>query len=80
VCCLCLLQGRVAGLLWPRPFLNKLSNALFIRKFWCRIANSLRDGTITSKDTHRMGDEQIFSKNLHPSLFNDDLSNELNFG
>ncbi len=26
-------QGRVAGLLWPRPFLNKLSNALVSRKF-----------------------------------------------
>ncbi len=33
VCCLCLLQGRVAGLLRPRPFLNKLSNALVSRKF-----------------------------------------------
>jgi hypothetical protein len=30
---LCLFQGRVAGLLQPRPFLNKLSNALVIRKF-----------------------------------------------
>jgi hypothetical protein len=33
VCCLCVLQGRVGGLLRPRPFLNKLSNALFSRKF-----------------------------------------------
>ncbi len=33
VWCLCLFQGRVAGLLRPRPFLNKLSNALVSRKF-----------------------------------------------
>jgi len=33
LCCLCLLQGRFAGLLRPRPFLNKLSNALVSRKF-----------------------------------------------
>jgi hypothetical protein len=33
MCCLCLFQGRVAGLLWPRPFLNKLSIALSNRKF-----------------------------------------------
>jgi hypothetical protein len=30
---LCLLQGRVAGLLQPRPFLNKMSNALVSIKF-----------------------------------------------
>ncbi len=32
MCCLCLLQGRVVGLL-PRPFLHKLSIALVSRKF-----------------------------------------------
>ncbi len=31
--CLSLLQGRVAGLLRPRPFIHKLSNALVSRKF-----------------------------------------------
>ncbi len=30
---LCLLQGRDAGLLGPRPFLNKLSSALVSREF-----------------------------------------------
>jgi hypothetical protein len=32
------------------------------------------------KGSHRMGDGRIFSKNLRASLFNDDLSNESNFG
>ncbi len=34
-----LFQGRVAGLLRPRPFLNKLSNALVSRKFCERHTN-----------------------------------------
>ncbi len=37
---------------------------------------TVRDGAITLKGSYRMGDEEIFSKNLLTSLFNDDLSNE----
>jgi hypothetical protein len=44
----------------------------------CLIANFCRDVTVTLKGSHRMGDGRIFSKNLHASLFNDDLSNEPN--
>jgi hypothetical protein len=40
MCCLCLIQGRVAGLLQPRPFLNKLSIAQSNRKF-CERHNNL---------------------------------------
>jgi hypothetical protein len=32
------------------------------------------------KGFHKMGDGRIFSKNLRAPLFNDDLSNEPNFG
>ncbi len=41
---------------------------------------TLRDGAVALKSFHRMGDVRIFSKNLRASLFNDDLSNEPNFG
>ena len=34
----------------------------------CLIANFCRDGTVTLKGSHRMGDGRIFSKNLHASL------------
>ncbi len=38
------------------------------------------DGTVTLKGSHRMVDGRIFLENLRASLFNDDLSNEPNFG
>ncbi len=45
------------------------------------IANyCVRDGAVTLKGSHRIGDVQIFSKNLRASLFNDDLPNGSNFG
>jgi hypothetical protein len=47
----------------------------------CLIANYCTSRcTVTLKGSHRMGDGQIFSKNLSSYLFNDDLSNEPNFG
>ncbi len=41
---------------------------------------NVRDGAVTLKGFHRMGDGRICSKNLRASLFNDDLSNEPYFG
>jgi hypothetical protein len=41
---------------------------------------TVRDGALTLKGSLRMGDGQIFSKNLLASIFSDDLSNEPNFG
>jgi hypothetical protein len=35
---------------------------------------TVRDGAVTVKGSHRMGDRRIFPKNLCASLFNDDLS------
>ncbi len=46
----------------------------------CLIAITVRDSTVLLKGSHRMGDGWIFSKNLRASLFNDDPSNEPNFG
>ncbi len=41
---------------------------------------TVRDGTVTLEGSQRIEDGQIFPKNLRASLFNDDLSNEPNFG
>ncbi len=44
------------------------------------LPNTVGDGALTLQGSHRMGDGPFFSKNLQASLFNDNLSNEPNFG
>ncbi len=45
--------------------------------FLCfQLQTAVRDGAVTLKGSHSIGDGRILSKNLRASLFNDDLSNE----
>ncbi len=41
---------------------------------------TVRDGAVALKGSPRMGDGLIFPKSLRDSLFNEELSNEPNFG
>ncbi len=53
-------------------------------KLISELPTAVRDGALTLKGSHGMGvgggGAGGFSKNLHASLFSDDLSNEPNFG
>ncbi len=62
-CCLCLFQGRVAGLLRPRPFLNKLSNALASRKF-CERHNQHLVGCPQSHCCMKTFNKSVFSQSF----------------
>ncbi len=53
---------------------------LKIVHFQSYVSITVRDGSGTLNSSHRMGEGLIFPKNLCASLFNDDLSNEPNFG
>jgi hypothetical protein len=64
MCCLCLFLGRVASLLWPRPFLNKLNNALFSRKFCERHNYSFKSIEIAIKFKYKIVENKTYEVTL----------------
>ncbi len=65
---------------WCRIFSARSGQSMYDVKPKAHLMCVLLRNAVALQGFHRMGDGRIFSKNLRASLFNDDLSNEPNFG